>query len=252
MGDVVLSYGREVVDVDGLVKRFGERTVLDGISFDVSEGEVFGLIGPNGAGKTTTLRILATLLLPTSGHVRILGYDLIKDARRIRQLISYLAEDAGAYRNLSGYEYLSIVAKIYFSSRTDAEDAVEWAVKVSGIGDRIMDRMKTYSKGMKRRVQIARALMGRPKLAILDEPTSGLDVFHARYIRDVIKDYARKEGSVVFSSHNMLEVEYLCDRVALLHDGRILLKGSPQELKSTYGASSLEDVFLGAVRAWES
>ena len=182
----------EVVEARDLVKRFGELVALGGISFEVKKGEVFGLLGPNGAGKTTALRILATLLLPSAGYVRILGFDVLRDADKIRPVISYLAEDAGTYRNLSGYEYLSIVARIYFNSRTESERATEEAVRISGLGDRIMDKMKTYSKGMKRRVQIARVFMSKPKLAILDEPTSGLDVFHARHVREVIKDYVRR------------------------------------------------------------
>jgi len=132
-----------IVEVKGLVKQFGGLTALNGVSFSVDEGEIFGLIGPNGAGKTTTLRILATLLLPTSGYVSILGYDVVKEASKVRELSSYLAEDAGTYRNLTGYEYLSIVARIYFKSKRDAEEAVEEAARIYGLGDRIMDKIKT-------------------------------------------------------------------------------------------------------------
>ncbi|MCD6537818.1 ABC transporter ATP-binding protein [Candidatus Bathyarchaeota archaeon] len=240
-----------IVEVEGLVKQFGGLTALNGISFSVDEGEIFGLIGPNGAGKTTTLRILATLLLPTSGYVRILGYDVVKEASKIRELISYLAEDAGTYRNLTGYEYLSIVARIYFKSKRDAEEAVEEAARISGLGDRIMDKMKTYSRGMKRRIQVARALMTRPKLAILDEPTAGLDVFHAQHVRDIIKRHVSNGGSVILSSHNMLEVEHLCTRLAFIHRGRIIMEGEPQEIKDQYGASNLEEAFLEVLKRWE-
>jgi len=247
-----LCAASNVVDVKDLVKRFGALTALDGVSFTVGEGEIFGLVGPNGAGKTTMLRIIATLLLPTSGSVKVFGYNVTREADKIRPLISYLAEDSGTYRNLSGYEYLSIVAKIYFSSKVDAEEAVEEAVKISGLEDRIEDKMKTYSKGMKRRIQMARALMTKPKLAILDEPTAGLDVFHSQYLRGVVKDYVKSEGgSVILSSHNMLEVEYLCSRVAFIHKGRIVVEGEPQTLKDRYNALNLEETFMRVIE-WAS
>ena len=242
----------DIVEVRNLVKRFGELTALEDVSFKVNEGEIFGLIGPNGAGKTTTLRILATLLLPTSGYVKVLDYDVVREASKIRPLISYLAEDAGTYRNLTGYEYLSIVARIYFESRVDAEEAVEEAVKISGLGERITDKMKTYSKGMKRRIQVARTLMTKPKLAILDEPTAGLDVFHAQHVRRIVNAHVTEGGSVILSSHNMLEVEHLCSKLAFIHRGRIVIEGEPQTIKDKYGASNLEEAFLGVIGKWES
>lgn len=236
------------VEVENLVKVFGSVRALDGLSFKVEEGEVYGLIGPNGAGKTTTLRILATLLLPTSGVAKIFGYDVVSEAPKVRRIIAYLAEEAGAYRNLTGREYLSIIARIYFSSKEEAHKAVEYAVEASGLGNKIHDKVKTYSKGMKRRLQIARVFMVRPKLAILDEPTAGLDVIHANYIRGLIRSYAKEHGTtVVLSSHNMLEVEYMCDRVALIDRGRMVAEGTPKELKNVWGASNLEEVFVKVV-----
>jgi ABC-2 type transport system ATP-binding protein len=236
------------VDVRNLVKFFGSFKALDGLSFQVKRGEVFGLIGPNGAGKTTALRILATLLLPTEGSVKVFGYDVISQAADVRRIMSYLAEDAGAYRNLSGLEYLSIMARIYFHSRDEALEAVDRAVDISGLSGKIRDKIKTYSKGMKRRLQIARVFMLKPKLAILDEPTAGLDVVHASYIRKLIKDYANKYTvTVIMSSHNMLEVEYVCDRIALINKGRIVAEGTPDQLKTFWNASNLEEVFIKVV-----
>jgi len=236
-----------IVVVRNLVKCFGDLKAVDGVSLKIEEGEVFGLIGPNGAGKTTILRIMATLLLPSSGSVNILGYDAVKEAGKIRPFISYLAEDAGTYRNLSGSEYLSLVARIYFGSSAEASRAVEEAIRISGLGERVSDKMKTYSKGMKRRIQIARALMTRPRLAILDEPTAGLDVFHAKHIRDVVSKYAKEGGTVVLSSHNMLEVEYLCTRIAFIHRGHVILEGEPKAIKNELGVSNLEEAFIEVV-----
>lgn len=240
------------VEVKDLVKRFGDFIALKYVSFNVKPNEIFGLIGPNGAGKTTTLRILATLLLPTDGIVKIFNYDIVSEANKVRKLLSYLAEDAGAYRNLSGYEYLKIVGKIYFSSKKDLEEAIEEAIKISGLKNRINEKVKNYSKGMKRRLQVARTFMAKPKLVILDEPTAGLDVIHAQYVRQIIKDYAEKMGvTIVLSSHNMLEVENLCSRIALIHEGEIVAIGSPKELKERFNAINLEEVFIKVAKIEE-
>ncbi len=241
---------REVVYVHKLVKIYkGGIRALDGISFSVRRGEIFGIIGPNGAGKTTTLRILATLLRPTSGIVKVYGYDVIKEARKIRELIGYLPEEAGAYKNLTGIEYLRFNASFYAKDEKDLKDTIKRGMEISGLGERLHDKIKTYSKGMLRRLLIARTLMIKPKLALLDEPTSGIDVSHAFFIRKTIREYSLKYNTtIVVSSHNMLEVEYLCDRVCILNKGRILVKGSPSELKKKYQASNLEEVFVKVAR----
>lgn len=236
------------VSVEGLHKRFGELEVLHEISFQVEKGEIFGLIGPNGAGKTTTLRVLATLLLPSQGKVEIFGLDVVKEADKVRQIISYLAEDSGAYRNLTGKEYLRFLAKIFYEDKEEAKKAVEDAIEISGLGDRIDDKVKTYSKGMKRRLQVARVFMIKPKLAILDEPTTGLDVVHSQEIRKCIKSYVREGTTVVLSSHNMLEVEFLCDRIALIAYGRIIERGTPIEIKRKHSTSNLEEAFIKVLR----
>lgn len=211
------------------------------------QGEVYGLIGPNGAGKTTALRIISTLLLPTSGSISLFGIDVVRQAAEVRKIISYLPEEAGAYPNLSGWEYLEFMAK--FSRKTsEIKQTVGEAAEISGLGDRLKDRAKTYSKGMKRRLLVARALMTHPKLAVLDEPASGLDVLHAYHVREIIKRYVKDyDVTVLLSSHNMLEVEYLCDRVALLNKGKIVIEGKPQELKAKFGSANLEEVFAKVV-----
>lgn len=237
------------IKVEDLVKNFGNVLALDEASFTVRDREVFGLIGPNGAGKTTALRILGTLLKPTSGLVEVFNLDVVKEADSVRKMISYLPEEAGAYQNLSGYEYLRFMAGFYSNAARNTDDMISEAEKLAGLGDRLDDRVKGYSKGMKRRLLLARALMMRPKLAILDEPTSGLDVVHSYHIRQMIKDYANSMGvTILLSSHNMLEVEFLCHRVALIHEGRIIAEGSPEELKAKYRAENLEQVFMEATR----
>ncbi|MEM2880565.1 MAG: ABC transporter ATP-binding protein [Candidatus Methanomethylicaceae archaeon] len=237
-----------VIVVRDLVKEYPGRRALDGITFEVEEGEVFGLIGPNGAGKTTTLRILATIIKPTSGYVEVCGKDVLKEDMEVRRLISYLPEEAGAYSNLSGLEYLRFMASFYYNDEKSVKSAIERAIAISGLGERLKEKTSNYSKGMRRRLLLARTLMVRPKLAILDEPTSGLDVTHAYHLRRVIKSYSKDYGiTVLISSHNMLEVEYLCDRVALIDQGRIIETGSPDELKSKYSTVNLEDTFMKVV-----
>jgi ABC-2 type transport system ATP-binding protein len=222
------------VEINDLVKSYGPFKAVKGISFSVSEGEVFGLIGPNGAGKTTTLRVLSTLIEVTSGKVTIFGHDLVKEADEVRKVISYLPEDAGAYKNMTGKEYLKFISR-FFHDIQDPDAMVDRAIAIAQLGERIDDKIDTYSKGMARKLLVARALMIRPKLAILDEPTS-------------VKKTVSEGTSVLLSSHNMLEVELMCDRIALIDDGRIIESGTPVELKRKYNASNIEEVFVGAVR----
>jgi ABC-2 type transport system ATP-binding protein len=236
------------VEAKALIKQFGTIRALDELSFNIKQGEIFGLIGPNGAGKTTTLRIISTLILPTSGSVEIFGLDAVNKAAEVRKIISYLPEEAGAYPNLSGNEYLEFMAKFNTKNKNEFRATIEEAAKISGLGERLKDRTKTYSKGMKRRLLVARALMTRPKLAVLDEPASGLDVLHAYHVREIIKTYVKQHDmTVLLSSHNMLEVEYLCDRVALLNKGKIVVEGKSDELKKKYESENLEEVFAKVV-----
>lgn len=236
------------VEATSVVKVFGNIRALDGLSFSLGYGEIYGLIGPNGAGKTTALRVISTLLLPTSGDVKVFDLDVVHDAAEVRKIITYLPEEAGAYPNLSGWEYLEFMARFNSKSRDEIDRIVKEAAEICGLGDRLNDKAKTYSKGMKRRLLVARALMTRPKLAILDEPASGLDVLHAYHIREIIRRHVKENGvTVLLSSHNMLEVEHLCDRVALLNKGKIVAEGKPQELKERFGSANLEEVFAKVV-----
>jgi ABC-2 type transport system ATP-binding protein len=236
------------VEADRLGKVFGDIRALDGLSFQIGEGEIFGIIGPNGAGKTTALRIIATLISPTSGSATVFGYSVTSEPSEVRKLITYLPEEAGAYKNLSGTEYLKFMGKFNTEDKKTLEEVIEDAGEISGLGHRLGDKVKTYSKGMKRRLLVARALMTKPKLAILDEPTSGLDVLHSVHVRNIIKNYVSKFGvTVLLSSHNMLEVEFLCERVALINKGRIVAEGTTKELKEKNKVANLEEAFAKVV-----
>lgn len=237
-----------VVEFINVKKIYGSREVLRGITFRVSPSEIYCIVGPNGAGKTTTLRIAATLAKPSSGVARIFGIDMIKakDPSSIRRKISYLPEEADVYSRLSGLEYLRFFAELY---GLDVERALEIGIKISGLPmSDLKRRAGTYSKGMRRRLLIARVFMAEPRLAILDEPTSGLDVFSSLQAREAVKEYSRAAGSsVILSSHNMLEVEHLCDRVALINNGVIVGEGGVEEIKRITGTKSLEESFVRLV-----
>lgn len=237
-----------ILRVNGLKKSYGSLEALKGISFEVGEGEIFALIGPNGAGKTTTLRIIATLLSVSGGEVEVMGYDLKTHADKIRERISYLPEEAGAYRNLKGMDYLKFMANFYAEKSGDSEAFIRRAQEIAGLGPRLNEKVGTYSKGMVRKLLLGRALMTKPALAILDEPTSGLDVINSLDVREIIKRFSKEGISVLLSSHNMLEIEFLSDRVALIDRGLILDTGKSAELKEKYGAPNLEVAFRSAVR----
>jgi ABC-2 type transport system ATP-binding protein len=237
----------KAVEVNELVKDYGSFRALNGISFEVNEGEIFGLIGPNGAGKTTALRVIATLLQITSGSVTVFDYELPKEAGEVRRIISYLPEEAGAYKNLRGKEYLNFIAK-FFGEGEKFQDMVHRGLEIANLGERINDKVDTYSKGMIRRLLVGRALMVNPRLAILDEPTSGLDVVNAQEVRRIINSSVEAGVAVLLSSHNMLEVELLCHRIALINDGIIVASGTAAELKNEYDAVNIEEAFVKAIK----
>lgn len=231
------------ITVEDVSKSFGSVQALDGISFSVCEDEIFGLVGPNGAGKTTTLRVLATLLGTSGGSIEVFGHDVERDPNAVREAIRYLPAEAGAYDNMTGRQYLEFVAGFYLD---DPIPHVDRGVEIAALGDRIDDKSAEYSTGMTRKLLVASTLMTEPSLAILDEVTTGLDVRNSRRVRDIIDSYPDENRSILLSSHDMLEVSYLCDRVALLNEGRIVDIGTPAELQREYSSDNLEEAFLEA------
>ncbi|MCX8058182.1 MAG: ABC transporter ATP-binding protein [Spirochaetes bacterium] len=233
-----------ILSVSNLKKSYGDLKALKGISFNIEKGEIFALIGPNGAGKTTTLRIIATILKKDEGEIYFGDFVYGKDDNKIRENISYLPEEAGVYKNLTGQEYLDFMASFFAKNREDKKKFIEKASEICGLGDRLKNKVTTYSKGMTRKLLLARSIMFKPKLAILDEPTSGLDVQNAFEIRKIIKSFKEEGMSVLLSSHNMLEIEFLSDRVGFIYKGNILEIGKPEELKKKFNKSNLEEVFI--------
>jgi ABC-2 type transport system ATP-binding protein len=238
----------KVLQVQGLTKQYSKVLAADKVTFDIEEGEIFALIGPNGAGKTTTIRMISTLIKPTDGDALVNGKSIIKSPQEVRQAITYLPDEAGAYKEMTGVAYLKFMAALFTENPKTAEEYVAKASEMSELGDRLKDKIGSYSRGMIRKLLLSRAVMTSPKLAILDEPTSGLDVINALEIRKKIKDFANGGMSFLLSSHNMLEIEYISDRVGIISKGILKVVGKPEELKEKFDAKNLEEVFERVVR----
>lgn len=233
-----------ILEVEHLSKQYKKGVYAShDVSFTVNKGEIFALIGPNGAGKTTTIRMIATLLKPTEGDARIGGHSVLDNPAGVRQGLTYLPDEAGAYKNMKGRQYLRFMGDMYASSKEEAAGFVKTAEDICKLGDRLDDKIETYSRGMIRKLLLARTIMPKPLIAILDEPTSGLDIINALEIRRMIKELAADGMSFLLSSHNMLEIEYVSDRVGIIAHGHLLETGRPAELLERYGAQNLEEVF---------
>lgn len=234
----------KILEVRELSKQYSKVLAADKVSFDIGQGEIFALIGPNGAGKTTTIRMISTLLTPTAGDAIVAGNSVVKAPDKVRECITYLPDEAGAYKTMTGIKYLRFMAGLFSSDYDTIEKYVKRASDICGLGERLNDKIGSYSRGMIRKLLLARAVMTMPKLAILDEPTSGLDVLNAIEIRKMIKRLAADEGmSFLLSSHNMLEIEFVSDRVGIISKGHLLVTGTTAELKQRYNAANLEEVF---------
>ncbi|MDO9085051.1 MAG: ATP-binding cassette domain-containing protein [Anaerolineaceae bacterium] len=217
----------------GIIKRKSKLiSALDGINLSVNRGELFGLLGPNGAGKTTMTRILSTVLLPTSGVAQVFGMDVVKEAREIRPRIGIVfGGDRGLYWRLSGRDNLEYFATLYAIPKEKAGKRIQELLEQVGLADRANERVEGYSRGMKQRLHIARGLIHDPELLFLDEPTIGLDPVAAREQRQVISDLKNAGKTIFLTSHYMFEIDALCDRVAILHKGKIIIMDTPSSLK---------------------
>jgi ABC-2 type transport system ATP-binding protein len=221
----------------GLIRR--RKTIvnaLNGVSLNVKWGEVYGLLGPNGAGKTTTVKILSTLLIPDSGFARINGFDVVKEAKKVRGIIGLvLYPDKGFYSRLSGFENLVYFGRLYGLSRGKAEERARELLRLVNLDWAANRPYEEYSLGMRARLSIARALIHDPPVVFLDEPTIGLDPVSSRSIRDLIKGLKREGRAMLLTSHNLWEVEEVCDRVGIIGSGKVLMEGSPRDIKDRLG-----------------
>jgi ABC-2 type transport system ATP-binding protein len=217
----------------GTLRRRTKTTVaVGGISFEIEDGELFGLLGPNGAGKTTTIKILTTLLLPTSGEARVLGHDVAREAKQVRGKIGYVfGGERGLYDRLSGLDNLSYFADIYRVPARDKRGRIRELLELVGLSGRERERVETYSRGMRQRLHIARGLLHDPPVLFLDEPTLGLDPVGARDLRAMIRGLATAGKTILLTTHYMFEADELCDRIAVIAEGAIVAEGSPSTLK---------------------
>jgi ABC-2 type transport system ATP-binding protein len=228
------------VDVRDLRKHYGAVRAVDGISFAVAAGEVFGLLGHNGAGKTTTIRVLTGRARPSQGSATVLGHDVTSSRDAIRPLINLVFEDQNLYERMSGRENLRLFATLYGAPAARADELLE----LVGLREAGRRAVKTYSTGMKQRLMVARALVNRPRVLFLDEPTRGLDPTSAREIRALVARLASENVTIVLTTHYMEEADELCDRVAFLSQGKIVALDSPRELKLRHGQRTAK-VLLG-------
>ena len=228
----------------GIIRRKKTKIVaLDNISFDVNKGEIFGMLGPNGAGKTTTIRILTTILSPTSGNAKVLGLNVVKEATKIRNKIGYMfGGERGLYWRLNGLDNLKYFADLYGVPSNIQKKRVAELLKLVGLEDRSKDRVETYSRGMKQRLHIARALLHDPDIIFMDEPTAGLDPVGARKLRNFIKRLSREGKTIFLATHYMFEADELCDRVAIINHGKIIAMDKPRKIKDISKVSFLTEV----------
>ena len=244
-----------VLEVKELSKKYPKKDVfaVDKISFEVEEGEIFALIGPNGAGKTTTIRMISTLIQATSGDALVSGHSIIKEPDKVRESITYLPDEAGAYKTMTGNNYLEFMAGLFAKDKETLDKYVARGKVICGLGDRLNEKIGGYSRGMIRKLLLARAVMTEPRLAIMDEATSGLDVINALEIRKMIKALAKEQNmAFLLSSHNMLEIEYVSDRVGIITGGKLMEVGKIDDIKKKYGAANLEEVFETVVKGGDA
>jgi ABC-2 type transport system ATP-binding protein len=228
-----------------LTRRYGAVTAADAVDLQVEAGEVFGLLGPNGAGKTTTIKMLITLLPPTSGTGLVAGADIIREPGQVRRRIGYVPQLVSADGSLSGRENLRLSARLYHLHREDREGDIEEGLEFMGLAD-VGDRLvRTYSGGMVRRLELAQAMLHRPSVLFLDEPTVGLDPTARAAVWERVRRLRDRDGTtILMTTHYMDEADELCDRIAMMHAGRIAAIGTPTELKDHIGpGATLDDVF---------
>lgn len=224
------------VQVDGLTKVFGDLRAVDGVSFKIEEGELFGFLGPNGAGKTTAIKMLCTLLTPTSGSAKVCGYDIIRERNAVRASIGMVFQDTSTDNRLTGRENLDFHARMYGMDRELRKKRIDEVLELVDLQDFADVLVKDYSGGMERRLEIARGLMHRPKVLFLDEPTIGLDTQTRRKIWEYISRLNKEEDvTMLLTTHYMEEADYLCNRVAFIDHGKIVAMDTPQNLKNLIG-----------------
>lgn len=237
-----------VVALEGVSKKYDSKTAVDFISLEIKKGEIFGLLGPNGAGKSTTMNMICSLVKPTTGKINIFGYDNKKDMGKIKEKLGYIPQDLAIHGNLKAWENIEFFAGLYGLKGKVLREAVEEALEFVGLTEYRNGFAKNFSGGMKRRLNIACAIAHKPELLIFDEPTVGIDPQSRNFILEKIKQINKQGATIIYTSHYMEEVEALCNRIAIMDQGRIIALGTKQELVTLVTKNnksmSLEEVFL--------
>ncbi|NOZ50119.1 MAG: ABC transporter ATP-binding protein [Chloroflexi bacterium] len=245
MNVIEVSNLRRVYNANvGAIRRSHKEIVaVDGISFHIEGGELFGLLGPNGAGKTTTVKMLTTMLIPTDGSIRILGLDVVRDAKKLRSRIGFIyGGERGLYWRLSGIDNLRYFGSLYHLDPQATRKRIPELLEMVGLSERGEEKVEGYSRGMKQRLHVARALLHDPEVLFLDEPTLGLDPVGARDLRTIIRNLQAENKTILLTTHYMLEADALCQRIAVINKGKIVAEGSPAELKSIVSDLSVIEV----------
>lgn len=225
----------KAIEIRSLKKTYGEKTVVDDLTFDVEKGEVFGLLGPNGAGKTTTIRTILTLLKPTGGEVKVWGHDVVAQPREVRQVLGYVPQEKAVDRFLTGREHLILVADLYHLTRPEAKKRIEEVLALVDLTHKADELVTHYSGGMKKKLDIACGLIPNPKILVMDEPTLGLDVESRIRVWDYIRRLQRGGLTILMTTNYLDEADQLCDRIAILDRGRLAALGPPEGLKKGLG-----------------
>ncbi|MGQ9675419.1 MAG: ATP-binding cassette domain-containing protein [Chloroflexota bacterium] len=234
------------ISTEGLTRTFGNTRAVDDLSFEVPAGIVFGFLGPNGSGKTTTIRLLLGILEPTSGRAQVLGYDVQSQGHEVRLRSGALLEHSGLYEQLSAEDNLEFYGRVWRLPSAERKARCQEALTRMGLWERRKERVGAWSRGMKQKLAVARALLHRPSMVFLDEPTAGLDPLAAAALRDDLEKMVAREGLTVFlTTHNLAEAERLCQRVAVIRQGRLIAVGSPDELRARSGALRVEIIGHG-------
>lgn len=231
-----------MIKTDNLVRDFGSFRAVDGISFEVSRGEVLGFLGPNGAGKSTTMKMLTCFLTPSSGTASVSGFDVLTQQREVQSSIGYLPENAPLYAEMEVGEFLRFISEVRELGGANAKAAISRVVDLCQLSSVFYQRIETLSKGFKRRVGLAQALIHDPEVLILDEPTDGLDPNQKHQVRSLIQSMA-KEKCIVLSTHILEEVDAVCSRAVIIAQGKVVADATPQELKTQSETGTLDDVF---------
>lgn len=238
---------KTVVKMDGLIKKYDNKPVVDNLTLEIQEGEIFGLLGPNGAGKSTTMNMICSLLKPTAGNIELFGMDIKKDVNKIKPLIGYIPQDLAIYGNLKAWENVELFTSLYHIKGKELKIAIDEALDFVELTDKRNSFAKTFSGGMKRRLNIACALGHKPKLLIFDEPTVGIDPQSRNFILEKIKEANNDGTTVIYTSHYMEEIEAICTRIAIMDNGKIVAIGTKDELKNMVRRTADEDISLEQV-----